>query len=188
MMKTIIITAHPSSKGFTHEIANEYAKLAKSKGFDYEIINLYEDSNNIDFLKFEDVKKDFPIDEKIKKYQEKVENANEIIFIFPTWNSAEPAIIKNFYDRVFTAGFAFKYVNGKAVGLLKGKEVKIVTTCDGPKYLYYLIGNPLKTIWKYTRINFCGMKLKKFVYIDKMRFRDEDNKKLVISNINKILN
>jgi putative NADPH-quinone reductase len=43
-----------------------------------------------------------------------------------------PAIMKNFFDSNFLTGFAFKYENGKSVGLLKGKNARIIATSGGP--------------------------------------------------------
>ena len=43
-MKTLIITAHPSSLGFTHKIAEAYKTGAQSIGCEVEILDLYKES------------------------------------------------------------------------------------------------------------------------------------------------
>jgi putative NADPH-quinone reductase len=63
-----------------------------------------------------------------KAIQEKILAANELVFIFPIWWGDAPAILKNFIDCNFHSGFAFRYENGKSVGLLKGKSARIIAT------------------------------------------------------------
>ncbi len=41
-MHTLIITAHPSSKGFTHIIAASFAKGLESNTNTFEILDLYQ--------------------------------------------------------------------------------------------------------------------------------------------------
>lgn len=173
-MDSLLITAHPSSKGFTHKIAKAYVEGLKEKEKSYEIINLYEKENSLDFLCFEE-KTQSEKNEKINYFQEKISSSKEIVFIFPIWNSTEPAILKNFYDRVFCARFAFRYTQKGAEGLLKGKNSVFFVTSDSNRYMYKLFGNPLKLIWKYFRMKFCGIKLKKYIEFDKMRLQSQED-------------
>lgn len=185
-MHTLIITAHPSQYGFTHRIAKSFYEIRKKNKNTVDILNLYAPENALDFLAFEDVKKDFPMGEEIKRFQEKIQQADEIVFIFPMWNLTEPAILKNFFDRVFTAGFAFKYTKKGAQGLLIGKTAHVFTTCDAPKIFWHVLLNPLKKIWHFGRIHFCGMKMGKFIYFDKMRIRSDKEKEKFLKKVEKI--
>ena len=181
MMENIIITAHPSSNGFTHKIAQKIYQENKNS----KIINLFEIKEQLKFLEFENLKEDFPINDKIKEIQNEILNCEKIYFIFPIWNLSEPAILKNFFDLVFTAGFAFKYTKDtklKPLPLLKGKTAVIYTTCDAPKWIYTIIGNPAKRIWK-LRLNLCGINLKKFKIIDKMRLKTLQEKEEILLSI-----
>jgi NAD(P)H dehydrogenase (quinone) len=40
-MHSLIITAHPSSQGFTHAIAETYKEAKEKNGHTVEILNLY---------------------------------------------------------------------------------------------------------------------------------------------------
>ncbi|MCA9459011.1 MAG: NAD(P)H-dependent oxidoreductase [Nanoarchaeota archaeon] len=183
-MKKIVITASPSKLSFTNKIAERIKEKSKDEIF---VIDLYDKENELEFLSFQNVKKDFPIDDKIKKYQKMVSEADELIFVFPLWNFGEPAILKNFYDRVFTSHFAFKYVNGKSIGLLKGKTARFYITCDANKAHYIFLGNHLKFIWKYGRIRSCGIKMKNFTYFDKMRIRSDEERNKFLEIVEKDL-
>lgn len=184
-MNILIITAHPSSNGFTHKIAKKYKTSAESKGYNVEVLDLYKEE--IPYLKFEDVRVDFPKTKVIEKHQELILWAEEFVFIFPMWNFTEPAILKNFYDITFTARFAFKYV-GKLLPepLLKGRTAKFFVTCDGPKWGYTLLGNPLKTIWNTGRLKLCGIKMTHFIYFDKMRLADDAKREKRLNLVEKL--
>ncbi|GAB0174333.1 MAG: NAD(P)H-dependent oxidoreductase [Candidatus Altimarinota bacterium] len=165
-MHKLIVTAHPSSNGFTHKIAEKIATLSKEKGDSVEIFDLYKTELTQDFLRFEDPKA-FGDDATTKKIQEKILSANELIFIFPIWWGDAPAILKNFIDCNFRSGFAFRYENGKPVGLLKGKTARIIATSGGPAFFYKLFLH-IQLLWNLNRISFCGIKQKSFTVFGNM--------------------
>ena len=159
-MNKLIITANPSSKAFTHQIANRLKELAIEKWDEIEILDLYKTELKQDFLSFEEPK-DMWKDETTKKLQGKITWADEIVFVFPIWWWDMPAIMKNFFDSNFWAGFAFKYENWKAIGLLNDKIVRIVATSGAPSFFYKILLH-IQIMWNMNRIAFCGMKLKSF--------------------------
>lgn len=117
--------------------------------------------------------KNLPIDEIKNLYQEKIKWADHIIFIHPLWWGTMPAILKNFIDCNFSSGFAFKYQNGRPVGLLKGRMVSVYITCDGPMWAYRILGVPFKRIWSELFFGIVGLKIKNFRILDKKFKRTE---------------
>ena len=79
MSKTLIITAHPSSKGFTHGIANAVLEKRKEAGDEVEIIDLYKTNFTQDYLRFENIR-EVPPDKNREIIQQKITEANELIF------------------------------------------------------------------------------------------------------------
>ena len=61
------------------------------------------------------------------------------------WNST-PAILKGFIDRVFVAGFAFKYEGKIPKGLLTGKKAAVIMSTGAPNLFYKLTNVSIKTI------------------------------------------
>jgi hypothetical protein len=47
--------------------------------------------------------------EMYKKIQKQITESNHLIFIYPVWWGSMPAILKGFFDRVLTPGFAFRF-------------------------------------------------------------------------------
>lgn len=177
-MKQLILTAHPSAHGFTHKIANAIAE----KNPEAEIVNLYDEQWTMNFLKFETPKEmsDPPVK---KELQKKVAVANELIS--PIWNGTEPAILKNFYDVVFTARFAFQHTKKGPQGLLKRKTARFFCTYDDPGWSYRYTFCPLHATWRFLQMGFCGIKTKSFVVWQKMQLRDENNHAILLQKAQK---
>lgn len=180
--KTLIFTAQPSSKGFVHQMASQYQGTKKSQGIETEIIDLYDEQYTLPFLSFEE-SKDITISEKGKLLQEKIRNANELVFIFPLWWGGMPAILKNFFDTVFASGFAFTFKDGKPKGLLTKKTAKVLITCDAPRWMYFFMGFPLKTILHRFILGFCGIKTDAIKMWGKISFRSEKEKKQILEEV-----
>lgn len=184
-MKILIVTAHPSKFGFTHKIAETYKNERISCGDRVEILDLYAKENRQDFLVFEEIK-NMPEDPTVIEMQGKITQADEMVFIFPLWWYGEPAIMKNFWDKNFTARYAYRYIEGKPVGLLTGKTARVFFTSDGPWYYQWLLLQPVRNIWWLTRLRFCGIKLKSFTVFGSMRTRSEANRKKLLARVTKI--
>ncbi|MCP4523341.1 MAG: NAD(P)H-dependent oxidoreductase, partial [Candidatus Gracilibacteria bacterium] len=169
MKKTLIVTAHPSTQGFTHKIAEKYKLAKENKSEEAEIINLYDSEYQQPFLAFEDVKK-WEQNDVRDLIQKKISESEELVFVFPIWWGQVPAIMKNFFDINFGANFAFKYEKGKPVGLLTNKTARVFATCDAAGWVYKLPGLPnmLAGYFKIYLLGFCGIKVKATHIFDHM--------------------
>ena len=163
MKNILIIVANPKKDSFSFAIANKYKKTSEEKNYNVEMIDLYRDENQQPFFTYENAN-ELATTKEMKYYQNKISNADEIVFIFPYWWGSTPAILKNFFDWNLSKGFAFEYVNSRPKGLLKNKTVKIFTTTGSPYFIYMLTGanRRLKNMFKEQIIEFCGMKLEEF--------------------------
>ena len=180
-MHTLFITAHPSSKGFTHAIANSFAKGLEASNNTFEILDLYKTELQQSFLSFENIR-ELPLDENKVMIQSKITLADELIFVHPIWWGGMPAILKNFIDLNITPGFGYKYQKDddgktKTIKLLKGKSARVFMTCDNVMWQYVMIGVPFVSIWFFFILDFCGLRVKSITVFDKMRKRSDDELK-----------
>ena len=53
-MHSLIITAHPSSKGFTHAIAQKYRETKEKNDHTVEILDLYKTDLKLGYLNYEE--------------------------------------------------------------------------------------------------------------------------------------
>ena len=178
-MKNLIIYAHPNKTGHCGEYLKSVEKELKKKDYEYEVINLYEENFNPILLPSEHYtsgNRDFEI--KVLDYQKKITASKKIILIYPNWWNGVPAILKGFFDRVFTPHFGYKYIKGVPVGLLKGKKTIIFTSTGGPWIYTYFVKKMrfLKSV-RNDVLSFCGIKSKAYVLYsaNKMTNRDVVN-------------
>jgi NAD(P)H dehydrogenase (quinone) len=208
-MKILIIYAHPKHEGHCATILHEVESNLKSRSIDYEIIDLYK----IHFdprLKSTELVKPFENDPIILDLQDKVKHHDLLIFIYPVWWNSMPAILKGFIDRVFSAGFAFRYkpmipksmssffehifkiINyrfdyGLPEGLLKNKKAIVFATTGGPKYLgYFITGWRFKKLIKKDTLEFFGIKTKVH-HIANCRKLDENKIEKIRNKVRKAL-
>ncbi len=182
MIKKLIITAAPNKWSFTHAIANQINEKYKNS----EIIDLYSNDYKLDFLYFEN-KKEMTLIDWIKKIQEKIKSADEIIFIFPVWWGNMPAIMKNMFDSVFVSWFAFEYWAEWKKDLLSDKIWSVIATCDAPANIYLENSDwtwiNLKTYFEKSLFWFCGIKIKDFKLFWELRASNEEERKKFLENI-----
>lgn len=164
-MRVLIIYAHPDPKSFNAAILGEMKRGLKDGGHDVTVIDLYADQYNPVLVFNENVKRS-DVDEKTKRYQELIAKADHLIFIYPVWWYGLPAILKGFFDRVLTPGFAYIFKNGRLQGLLGDKSVWVLYTMGTPGWYVTLVrGNAEWHALLDGTLKFCGIK-----DIKRMRF------------------
>ncbi len=182
-MKTLIITAHPSSKGFTHIIANKYQQARIEAGHTCEVIDLYKEPRQ-DYLVYED-KHDERVDQIALReaMQARITKADELVFVHPMWWGVMPAIMKNWLDVNFSSGFSHRYENHKPVPMLTDKTARVFLTSDGPAFIYSLLGYPYKTIWSLITFRFVGIKTTSVELFGDMKKRPDDKIKKILDKV-----
>jgi NAD(P)H dehydrogenase (quinone) len=129
-MKVLIVYAHPNPSSFNRAILKVVDKGLRAGGHEIKVKDLYaEDFNPL--LGTEDLaavnQGVLPAD--IQCEQQALLWAQGLVFIYPLWWFDRPAILKGWFDRVFTHGFAFRYTEKGMEGLLHhGKALVVVTT------------------------------------------------------------
>jgi putative NADPH-quinone reductase len=208
-MNVLIIYSHPKHEGHNGTILKEVESNLKSKNVPYEVLDLYE----IKFdprLKSTELVRPFESDPIILGMQEKVRKSDLLIFIYPVWWNSMPAILKGFIDRVFSAGFAFRYRSlipkkiepflekiykiihyrfdyGLPMGLLKDKKAIVFLTTGGPKYVgFFITGWRFKTLIKTDILESFGIKTKVY-QIPNARILNDDNVHKIQKNVKKAL-
>lgn len=124
-----------------------------------------------------------------KAIQGKITGADELVFVFPIWHVNVPAILKNFFDTIFTGGFAYQYTKNTFIfpkKLLSDKTARIFCTCDAFGLLYWFIGNPLRVVLKVGVLNWCGIRVKSYTVFDRMRKKTPEDCEKMLEKVEKI--
>lgn len=157
-MRTLIILGHPDKKSFCSSLADSYEKGAKEKGGEVARLNLCD-------LKFDPIlrngyNKIQNLEPDLVEAQRLIRWANHLVFVFPVWWSAPPALMKGFIDRVFLPGFAFQYRDNTAGidKLLTGRSARIILTSNAPVlWLYLNYFHPAVNMMKTSLLEMCGV-------------------------------
>jgi NAD(P)H dehydrogenase (quinone) len=113
-MHVYILFAHPSRETFNRAVLDRFTQGLKDAGHSYEVGDLYrmgfEPNMNLDQYQREvGLDPTVPVPEDVRAEQEKINRADALAFIYPVWWSDCPAILKGWFDRVLTYGYAYFY-------------------------------------------------------------------------------
>ena len=168
----LLILGHPSRNSFNKALLDAYQTGAASTGSECKTIfvsDLIFDVNLADGYKTgkaDQQEKDLVVSRQLIQW------AEHVVFIFPNWWGAMPAVTKGFIDRLFLPGFAFKNHSGQAFPekLLKGRSMRVLVTMDTPKLWFYLVHRAsLYLILKKVVFGYVGFKPIKFSTFGFMR-------------------
>jgi NAD(P)H dehydrogenase (quinone) len=138
--RILIILGHPAKarQSFSEALAAAYQNGALSMGNEVQLVSIAR--LNFDPILHEGYQGDQPPELDISDAQQKIRWAEHIVFIYPMWGYMIPALLKGFFERTFTQGFAYaeKSTNPLMSGLLGGKSARIIQTMGMPSLLYRL--------------------------------------------------
>lgn len=97
-----------------------------------------------------------PADPLVAKYQRQLADAETATFVFPVWMYGLPAILKGYFDRVWTPGTTFAFRDGVPVGLLRPRRVGVVCTFGQAHEFYTRTSDPVLVFFKQLVLQNCG--------------------------------
>ena len=171
MAKILILNGHPEADSLTSELASSYEQAAR-RGAEVERIDLRE-------LAFELVlQKEHAgraLEPDLARAQDAIRRAQHVVWMFPTWWSGPPALMKGFCERVLTTGFAFQY-RGRyqtPTRLLSGRSARMICSMDSPSYWYRFVQRrPLHSAFLQHTLGFCGFAPLATTLFHEVRFMD----------------
>ena len=157
-MRTLIILGHHDKNSFTAKLADAYQNGAEEKGEDVKRLNLID-------LKFDPIlrtsrRRTQYLETDLVEAQQLIKWANHLVFVFPVWWSAPPALLKGFIDRVFISGFAFKHRENSTGWdkLLTGRSARLIMSSDmSVAMLYLMFFHPALNMMKKATLEYCGI-------------------------------
>lgn len=179
-MRILVIKSHPREDSFCHALADEYIRGAADNGSDVKTVVL--STLNLEHYLKEGHRQKIELSPELLSVQELISTSDLLVFAYPTWWTAPPALIKLFIEIILLSGFAFKYHQRKGLivswdKLLKGKSARLIATMDGPPFYYRLfIGDPGYKMMKGT-LGFCGVKPVRSTYFGSVKTSSDKKKK-----------
>jgi NAD(P)H dehydrogenase (quinone) len=179
-MRVLIVYAHPYRKSLSHAALEQVHKGFADAGHFVKILDLYaEKFDPILVVNEFQRRRDLIHDPYTEPYRSMIEEADQLVFVYPVWWQSLPAILKGFFDRVFVSGFAYSYSGKKPGsifpnGLLKGKAAWCIYTLDTPMIPALL--DPGWLVVKYSIFRYCGIRRVKRSYLASVKRTDHSTR------------
>jgi NAD(P)H dehydrogenase (quinone) len=132
MTNILILDGHPDPESLTSALVHAYANGARAVLADVRVLALRD--LTFDLVLHRGFRVGQPLEADLETALAAIRDARHVVFAFPTWWAAPPALVKGFVDRLFLPGVAFEFERGKALptGFFRGRSARLMTTMDSP--------------------------------------------------------
>jgi len=113
-MRVMVVYAHPVETSFNGAIYATVTEALQKGGHEVDACDLYAENfpaimSREDRLLYHEI----PANRALARpWIERLEAAEALVLVFPTWVFAPPAILKGFCEKVFVPGVAFELIDG----------------------------------------------------------------------------
>lgn len=152
-MNILLVYAHDNPRSFTAAMHNTAQGILTSAGHDVVVTDLYgvgfhSTAEKYDFTTLSGESYNYMHEQEVAAGQDwayspdiveelqKVQAADVILFHFPLWWHAPPAILKGWIDRVLTKGTAWDAEHIYSTGKYRGKAAGIAVSAGDPENFY----------------------------------------------------
>jgi NAD(P)H dehydrogenase (quinone) len=211
MVNVLIVYAHPEPRSFNGALRDLAVATLKEQGHEVKVSDLYAmnfkavadrgdfmQQANPDFFKYQAEQQHAhltgTLSPDITAEHEKLQWADTVIFQFPLWWFTVPAILKGWFDRVFTMGFVYGGGKWYDKGGLQGKKAMLSVTVGNVASAYSTRGingdiNAILFPIHHGMLFFSGMEvLEPFLVWGINRVSDEERKQYLSGYKERLMN
>lgn len=158
-MQVLVVLAHPNDDSLNHAIAARACTALRDAGHEVQLLDLYAVGFTAAMSCEERIAyhSDAPmLDPLVAEHADLVRGAEALVFIYPTWWSGLPAILKGWLERVLVPGVGFTFnEHGKVrPGMRHVRHLIGISTYGSPwRYVKLVNDNGRRTIMRTVRIN-----------------------------------
>jgi Putative NADPH-quinone reductase (modulator of drug activity B) len=148
-MRVLVIHSHPVEESFNKALFRLVCDSLAKAGHEVDACDLYaEGFDPIMSAHDRRVYHDYPENTKlVKPHVDRLLAAEALVFVTPVWNFGFPAMLKGYFDRVWTMGVSFDLTDGKLTPTLRHiRKVASVMTYGATWTRAFLVGNPPKKL------------------------------------------
>ncbi|WP_320416307.1 NAD(P)H-dependent oxidoreductase [Candidatus Reidiella endopervernicosa] len=161
-MKTLLVTAHPLADSLSTHLGRRIIVQLVEAGHEVVVEDLYaegfspaltaQERSSYYTARYDSS----AVEAEVKRLQ----SAEALVLLFPTWWFGFPAILKGWFDRVWAPGIAYDHASD--YGPIKPRldnlrEVLVVTTLGSPWWVdRFLMWQPVKRIIKIALLSTCA--------------------------------
>ncbi|KIO75018.1 NAD(P)H dehydrogenase [Pedobacter lusitanus] len=184
-MNNLIIYCHPNPESFNHAVKDSLQKQAIQSGHHTRIRDVYTLNFN-PVLTREDVLAfkagNTPAD--ILQEQEHITWADIITLVHPIWWTGMPGILKGYFDRVLSYGFAYRYGQYGLEQMLAGKRMYIINSVGSEEQNYVDKGifDAMRIVAQNT-FGFTGLQIEEHRFFSSVITASEETRKAYLNSL-----
>lgn len=128
----LVVFCHPLDDSFGAALLEQYTAGLASSGRTFEVADLYRERYDPVFAPGDYVQFDGgDLPQHLLDEQARIERADAIAIISPLWWLGFPAMLKGWFDRVWSCGWAYEFANDPDGSLLPLRPYRILLTTGG---------------------------------------------------------
>jgi putative NADPH-quinone reductase len=157
-VKVVAVLAHPGQESFNRAIFDTAVAALRASGHDVVALDLYADGFDPVMTREERAAYhgEQPLTcELTQRYADEVRSAQALVFVYPTWWSSVPAILKGWLEKVMVPGVSFVFDEHHRVrrGLTNVTRIVGISTYAAPRSTVRLINdNGRRTVVRALRL------------------------------------
>lgn len=154
-MRALVVYAHPLEGSFASHMRDRTVAGLRAAGHEVRLTDLYAEGFRPELSAWERVHHLDPPEAKLAEVPDLARHADDLrwcdalVLVYPTWWSAQPAMLKGWIDRVWVTGVAYELPAGsnRIRPLLKNiRRIVVVTTHGSSKRINMLQGEGGKRV------------------------------------------
>jgi putative NADPH-quinone reductase len=164
-MNVLVVYAHPDPCSFVAAVRDIVVETLTRNGHRVDLVDLAADGFDARLSEDEWLgqKSGAALPPEIGDYADRLKAAEALVFVYPTWWSGPPALLKGWLERVFVTGVAYD-VSGPSTrlrGRLQGiRRVSVVTTHGSPRAVNTLQGPTGRRLFLRQVRALCGLRVR----------------------------
>lgn len=140
-MHVLALFAHPRRASFTGAVLDAFCEGLAEAGHSIEVADLYGEGFDPllgpdDYAQFEGR----PMPADVLAEQARVERADALVLAFPVWWWSFPAMLKGWFDRVWSIDWAYSFQPGLSRGLLANRPAMLLCVAGSRRSTYEKYG------------------------------------------------
>lgn len=161
-MNCLVVKAHPLNNSLCTCLTNHIVQQLVENGHQVHLDDLYADSFQpvLSVNERRSYYEQLYDNSEVSEYAEKLVRADGLVLVFPTWWFGFPAILKGWFDRVWSPGLAYDHATdyGPIHPRLNNlQRVLVVTTLGAPWWVDWLImRRPVRKVVKLALLGACA--------------------------------
>jgi NAD(P)H dehydrogenase (quinone) len=150
-MRVLVVYCHPDPESFTAHVRDEALRALAAADHEARVVDLYGEGFNpvLSAEQWRAYHASGDNEAGIGPHLEHLRWAEALVFIYPTWWYAQPAMLKGWLDRVWVPHATFKMPEGNAPiarVMTNIRHIVAITTLGSPGWWWRVVGEPGRKI------------------------------------------